>query len=80
MVLRAANGVVLITTKKGNSGKTKVSFGMQYGKSTPTKVLKFLNTQQYIDFYRVAAANSDAIDGYDKQDPDSYTSYMESFF
>ncbi len=77
---RAANGVVLITTKKGKSGATKISFGMQYGKSKPTKVLKFLNTQQYIDFYRVAAANSDAIDGYDKKDPDSYTSYMESFF
>lgn len=77
---RAANGVVLITTKKGKSGKTKVSFGMQYGKSSPTKILKFLNTQQYIDFYRVAAANSDAIDGYDVKDPDSYTSYMESFF
>lgn len=77
---RAANGVVLITTKKGKSGATKISFGMQYGKSKATKVLKFLNTQQYIDFYRVAAANSDAIDGYDAKDPDSYTSYMESFF
>ncbi|CAH0994341.1 TonB-dependent receptor P3 [Emticicia aquatica] len=77
---RAANGVVLITTKKGKSGKSKITFGMQYGSSKPTKVLKFLNTKQYIDFYRVAAANSDAIDGYDTKDPDSYTSYMESFF
>lgn len=77
---RAANGVVLITTKKGKSGKSKISFGMQYGSSKPTKILKFLNTQQYIDFYRIAAANSDALDGYDKADPDSYTSYMESFF
>jgi TonB-linked SusC/RagA family outer membrane protein len=77
---RAANGVVLITTKKGKAGKTNVTFGMQYGKSKPTNVLQFLNTQQYMDFYRVAAANSDAIDGYDPKDPDSYTSYMESFF
>ena len=77
---RAANGVVLITTKKGKSGKTKINFGIQYGKSKPTNILKFLNTQQYIDFYRIAAANSDKIDGYDAKDPDSYTSYMESFF
>lgn len=77
---RAANGVVLITTKKGKSGKSKITFGMQYGGSKPTKILKFLNTQQYIDFYRIAAANSDALDGYDKTDPDSYTSYMEGFF
>jgi len=77
---RAANGVVLITTKRGKSGATKITFGMQYGKSKATKVLKFLNTQEYMDFYRTAAANSDAIDEYDKKDPDSYTSYMESFF
>ncbi|MBA4852762.1 TonB-dependent receptor [Emticicia sp. BO119] len=77
---RAANGVVLITTKKGKTGKTNVTFGMQYGKSKPTNVLKFLNTQQYMDFYRQAAANSDELDGYDPSDPDSYTSYMESFF
>ncbi|CAN1529359.1 OMP_RagA_SusC, TonB-linked outer membrane protein, SusC/RagA family [Spirosomataceae bacterium] len=77
---RAANGVVLITTKKGKSGNTKVSFGVQFGKSKPTNILKFLNTQQYIDFYREAAKNSDTIDGYDVKDPDSYTSYMEGFF
>lgn len=40
---RAANGVVLITTKKGKSGNTKVSFGVQFGKSKPTNILKFLN-------------------------------------
>lgn len=77
---RAANGVVLITTKKGKSGKSKITFSMQYGKSKPTNILQFLNTKQYMDFYRMAAANSDAIDGYDPADPDSYTSYMEGFF
>ncbi len=77
---RAANGVVLITTKRGKSGATKITFGMQYGKSKPTNILKFLNTKQYMDFYRIAAANSDAIDGYNVKDPDSYTAYMESFF
>lgn len=77
---RAANGVVLITTKKGKAGKTNVTFGVQYGKSKPTHILEFLNTKQYMDFYRQAAANSDKLDGYAASDPDSYTSYMESFF
>lgn len=77
---RAANGVVLITTKKGKSGKTNVNFGYQFGKSKPTKILKFLNTKQYIDFYRMAAGNSDEIEGYSTSDPDSYTAYMESFY
>ncbi|MEZ0486445.1 SusC/RagA family TonB-linked outer membrane protein [Fibrella aquatica] len=77
---RAANGVVLITTKKGKSGRTNVTFGIQRGSSTPTRKVQFLNTEQYVDFYRKAAANSDRIDGLDPADPDSYTTYMEDFY
>lgn len=77
---RAANGVVLITTKKGKSGRTNVSFGMQYGNSKPTRKVQFLNTQQYIELYTKAATNADRIDGLDPKDPDSYTSYMNSFY
>jgi TonB-dependent starch-binding outer membrane protein SusC len=77
---RAANGVVLITTKKGKQGRTNVNFGAQFGSSAPTRKVKFLNSQQYVDFYRIAAANSDRIDEIPVDDPDSYTSYMESFF
>lgn len=77
---RAANGVVLITTKKGRAGRTNVTFGAQYGASTPSRKLDFLSTEQYVPFYRQAAANSDRIDGLATTDPDSYTSYMENFF
>jgi TonB-dependent starch-binding outer membrane protein SusC len=77
---RAANGVVLITTKRGKSGRTNINFGYQFGSSKPTKQVKFLNTEQYLKLYRQAAANSDRIDGIDPKSPDSYTAYMESFF
>ena len=77
---RAANGVVLVTTKRGKSGRTNISFGAQYGASTPTRKVEFLNTEQYVDFYLKAAANSDRIDELDPNDPDSYTSYMKGFF
>ncbi len=77
---RAANGVVLITTKKGKAGKTNVNISAQYGASEPTRKLQFLNTDQYVNFYRQAAANSDRIDEIPTADPDSYTSYMENFF
>jgi len=77
---RGANGVVIITTKRGKEGKSKVQFGMQFGGSTPTRKLEFLNTDQYLTLYRQAAANSDRIDGLNPADPDSYTSYMESYF
>ncbi len=77
---RASNGVVLITTKKGKSGQTNVNLGIQYGKSKPTRKVDFFNSEQYLDYYRKAAANSDRIEQIDPADPDSYTSYMESFF
>ncbi|PWK29436.1 TonB-linked SusC/RagA family outer membrane protein [Arcicella aurantiaca] len=78
---RGANGVVIITTKKGKAGLTRVNFGYQTGSSTPTKKLQFLNTEQYVKFYNQAAANSDRIDDYqDPNDPDSYRYYMNSFY
>ncbi|MDQ1088310.1 TonB-dependent receptor [Siphonobacter sp. SORGH_AS_1065] len=77
---RAANGVVLITTKRGNVGKTNISFNYQFGVSNPTRKVPFLNPKQYVDFYRMAAGNADRLDGIDPSDPGSSTAYMESFF
>jgi TonB-linked SusC/RagA family outer membrane protein len=76
---RAANGVVLVTTKRGRVGKTNINFGVQFGNSKPSRRVKFLNAQQYRDFYMMAAANSDRIDGISPDDPDSYTSYIKEF-
>ncbi len=59
---RAANGVVLITTKRGKSGKTNVSVGFQYGSSKPTRLKKYMNAEQWMSYMRTAAANSDAIE------------------
>jgi TonB-dependent starch-binding outer membrane protein SusC len=44
---RAATGVILITTKKGKSGKMRVSYDGFYGTSAPAKVLTLLNASQY---------------------------------
>ena len=44
---RASNGVVLITTKKGRQGQTKVTAGYYYGTSAPTRLRQFLNADQY---------------------------------
>lgn len=38
--VRAANGVVLITTKRGHSGKAKIEYNMYYGIQTPAEVLR----------------------------------------
>jgi TonB-dependent starch-binding outer membrane protein SusC len=44
---RAANGVVVITTKKGKEGKSKIDFSTYYGTSTTTKKLDVLDARQY---------------------------------
>ncbi len=54
---RGSNGVILITTKSGKAGKTKVSFGAYTGWSKPTKKQTFLNADQYRELFTAAAEN-----------------------
>jgi TonB-dependent SusC/RagA subfamily outer membrane receptor len=53
---RASNGVVVITTKKGKMGATKINFTAQYGNSKPSRHRKFLNAQQFVDYTKRAKA------------------------
>ena len=70
---RAANGVVLITTKRGKSGKTNVSANFQTGTSEATKRVPFLNAAEFETFYRQAAGYRDKLANIDPKDPSSYT-------
>ncbi len=54
---RAANGAILITTKKGKAGRTKVEINAQHGWKMVGHRLKLLNTQQYIEMRREALRN-----------------------
>ena len=58
---RASNGVVLITTKKGQQGRTKVTVGYYTGRSTPTRKRKFLNAAQYKELFGESLTNADLI-------------------
>jgi TonB-linked SusC/RagA family outer membrane protein len=49
--VRAANGVVLVTTKSGKRGRVRVDVDVQYGKQKVPKTYDVLNTQQYTKFY-----------------------------
>jgi hypothetical protein len=48
---------VLITTKKGKSGKTKFSLTSSTGAGTVTRFLKLMNTQQYLQMRKQAFIN-----------------------
>ncbi|GAB2847751.1 SusC/RagA family TonB-linked outer membrane protein [Hymenobacter ruber] len=66
---RASNGVVIVTTKKGRQGQTKVNVGYYVGRSTPTRKRKFLNSAQYKELFGEAILNAGYVD---PSDPDAY--------
>lgn len=57
---RGANGVVLVTTKKGRAGKVGLSFNTSYGLSTIISNLKMMDTRQYLSMRKQAFANNNA--------------------
>ncbi|QTE37002.2 SusC/RagA family TonB-linked outer membrane protein [Mucilaginibacter sp. P25] len=52
---RASNGVVLVTTKKGKAGSTKITYNQYYGFSKPTREREFLNSKEYLNLVQSAA-------------------------
>lgn len=58
---RAANGVILITTKKGKAGKTKLDVNVYTGTTSVSHYIPVLNLQQYLQLRREAFANDNVI-------------------
>lgn len=55
---RGANGVIVVTTKKGKSGKVRFAYDGQIGVSTlPENKLRLMNTQEKLDFEMNIAGN-----------------------
>lgn len=54
---RGANGVVLVTTKKGKVGATKVDYEFGYTMQRVTNKLNLMNPKQYAEFYNEQAKN-----------------------
>lgn len=54
---RGANGVVLITTKQGKSGKMQVDYEGSFSQQTLRKKLDLMNAKEYALFYNEQAAN-----------------------
>ncbi|MEC5146085.1 TonB-dependent receptor [Chitinophaga sp. 212800010-3] len=59
---RGANGVIMITTKRGKSGPTQVSYQGDVNVSTLARHLKTLNSDQFIKVYNDAFANATKFD------------------
>lgn len=57
---RAANGVVVITTKSGSNTRALVRVSSQVGFQEPSRTIKMANTDQYVEIYNEAATNDNA--------------------
>lgn len=55
----AGNGVVLITTKSGAKGKSRIFYNGQYSLQMPSKKVEMLSTQEFIDFWTEAGIHAD---------------------
>jgi TonB-linked SusC/RagA family outer membrane protein len=60
--VRGANGVIVVTTKSGKEGKTKISYDFYLGRTSPLKGLDILNPQEQADLTWLALKNSGEVD------------------
>jgi TonB-dependent starch-binding outer membrane protein SusC len=55
---RAANGVILITTKRGSGARTKVTYDGFAGWTEPYRLFDLMNAEQYLEHKNLAYANA----------------------
>jgi len=56
-----ANGVILVTTKKGRNQKTKLGFNYYTGFNRPLKLMNVTNTQEFLNFKMEAINNQNRL-------------------
>lgn len=80
---RGSNGVVLITTKKGQVGKTKLDVNVYKGVGQVTRMMDLLSSQQYMQMRHEAFKNDKAVpqsfdyDMVGKWDTTRYTNWQK---
>ncbi len=75
---RAANGVVIITTKKGKSGKPIIEIGSTLSMNTPRKKMELLDSEGYVKVHRQMYENAGAaLPQYVLDPPDNNTDWIE---
>ncbi|ULQ51255.1 SusC/RagA family TonB-linked outer membrane protein [Flavihumibacter fluvii] len=81
---RGSNGVVLITTKRGKAGKSRIDFGYFTGIQEPTRMREFMNAEQYVKYSQEAAVGAGQYEyrlGYwdtEQEGIDDWMSFVES--
>ena len=69
---KGANGVLLITTKRGTSDKIKINFSIQSGFQQPLRLPEFLGAYDYATLYNEALVNDGKSPFYTPMDLEAY--------
>ena len=70
--VRAANGVVLITTKRGDSGKTTFTYNAYGGFQQTTRLPNFLGSAEYATLFNEALRNDGSAEAFSQSDIDNF--------
>lgn len=65
---RASNGIILITTSKGEKGRSEISYNFNYGWQAPTSQANVVDSWIYADMYNEAMINSGNSPKYSTED------------
>ncbi|MCK4854627.1 MAG: SusC/RagA family TonB-linked outer membrane protein, partial [Bacteroidales bacterium] len=77
---RAANGVVMITTKRGKAGRTNIDLNFSHGISNRANVVGFLTTDEYREMWDEAGENYLALDDWlGLGDMDTYREFVNGY-
>ena len=77
---RAANGVIMITTKKGKSGKLNVNYDMYMGFSNAFRIPKLLNATDFITISNEKLRNANLTNGAFADAANTNTNWLDNVF
>ncbi len=78
--LRGGNGVLLITTRRGQEGKIKVTLNADAGLKAPTTEPRLLNSFQYASLYNEALVNDGAAPRYSAEELAKYEKSSQGIY
>ncbi len=72
-----ANGVILITTKKGKTGAPSLTYSTYAGLQNPTKLTKFVNAYEYANLFNAADDNDGAPHAFSEEDIQKFKDHSD---
>ena len=75
--VRGANGVILITTKRGLEGKARINFSAQGGVNIMSKQLDFANSYQYASYYNDMKMNDGGVPTFSNEQLEKFRTHSD---